>query len=151
MLLAPEPPYPPAGGGAIRTASILHFLASRFRVHLVSFTVGEGPDPAGGLPSGLVAQVDWVRLPAHSKGMAARTLRNTGRLLRGVLPLSDRFCGPASREHVARAIEGRSYELAVIEHFWCASYIEILRRQAASVVLDMHNIESALHSHCART
>ncbi|MBI3664969.1 MAG: glycosyltransferase [Acidobacteria bacterium] len=150
LLLAPEPPYPPAGGGAIRTASILHFLASRFRVHLVTFTVGDGSPPGTGLPAGLVAQLDWVRLPVHSRSVFARALRNAGRLLRGVLPLSDRFCGPEGREQVARAVSGRSYELAVVEHFWCASYGETLRRHAGFVVLDMHNIESALHARCAR-
>jgi glycosyltransferase involved in cell wall biosynthesis len=147
LLLAPEPPYPMAGGGAVRTASISCFLASRFRLHLVTFWAG--PDSPGVFPREAAEKLDWIHLPAHRKDLATRVLRNMGRLFRGVPPLTDRFCGAASRGQVARAIAGRRYELAVIEHFWCAPYEELLRRHAQHVIMDMHNIESALHARCA--
>jgi len=134
----------------MRTASILHFLAAHFRVHLVCFTAGEAVAGGDPWPADTVDDRDWVSLPVHRKSWAARALRNSARWLRGVAPLSDRFCGSGSREQVARAISGRQYELAVVEHFWCASYLEMLRRAARRVVLDMHNIESALHAQCAR-
>lgn len=149
LVLAPEPPYPMAGGGAIRTASITEFLTSRFRLHLVTFRVGA--DFPGSFPGDAAERLDWIDLPAHRKDLATRVLRNASRLVRGVPPLTDRFCGPRSREQVARAIAGRRYEVAVIEHFWCAPYEDLLRRQAAHVVIDMHNIESALHAGCAST
>ena len=147
LLLAPEPPFPPAGGGAIRTGSVLDFLAKRYRVHLLTFRVGEG----GAVAAEGVERLDWVRLPSHSRNGGVRMARNAWRLARGVLPLSDRFSGSQSRQQVARAMAGRRYEIAVAEHFWCATYVDLLREHSAMVILDLHNIESALHQHCSRS
>ena len=151
LLVAPEPPYPINGGGAMRTASLLHFLASRFRLHLVTFALGEGPDPEDPLPPNTVERLDWIHLPHHHKNTAARMARNAGRLMRGVLPLTDRFCGPPSLQQAARAVAGRRYALAVLEHFWCAAYLDLLRSQTDCVAIDMVDIESALHARCAHT
>ncbi len=135
----------------MRTASLLHFLAQRYRLHVVTFAVGGDGDSGDPLPAGTAAQLDWIRLPRHSKNVAARITRNGARLLRGVLPLTDRFCEPRVREQVARVVGGRRYRLAVLEHFWCAPYLEMLRSQADAVIMDMTDIESALHATCARS
>src|SRR5437016_4865444 len=37
LVLAPEAPYPLAGGGALRTASLLHYLAGTRAVDLIVF------------------------------------------------------------------------------------------------------------------
>jgi glycosyltransferase involved in cell wall biosynthesis len=145
LLLAPEPPFPVAGGGAIRTASLARFLAGHFRLHLVTFAAGEAPVA----PPEIADRIDWVRLPAHGKTPAARMARNAGRLWRGVPPLTDRFCEPASREQVARALAGKRYRVAVVEHFWCAPYVDLVRQHADYTVLDLHNIESVLHQYSA--
>jgi len=129
----------------MRTASLCAFLASRYRLHVVTFAVGDPPPT----PAPAADRWDWVRLPVHRRDLAARSIRNASRLARGVLPLSDRFSQPDSLSQVARAIAGRRYEVAVVEHFWCASYHDLLAGQAACVVMDMHNIESALHARCA--
>jgi glycosyltransferase involved in cell wall biosynthesis len=39
----------------------------------------------------------------------------------------------------------------VIEHFWCAPYYDQVAPSCACTVLDLHNIESALHQRCALT
>jgi len=149
LVLAPEPPYPVAGGGPIRTASLCRFLADRGRVHLITF--GVGPASRREIPAELAHQVDWVDLPAHSKSLPVRMARNAARLLRGTLPLTDRFTESGVRGQVARAVAGRRYRVAVIEHFWCAPYRPLLVQHADQVVLDMHNVESALHERCATT
>ncbi len=149
LLLSPESPYPTAGGGAIRTASVLEFLSQRFRVHLVAFALHGDEEHAP--PDGIVERLDWIRLPRHSQSLAARGWRNASRLLRGVLPLVDRFSAPSSREQLAHAIGDRGYALAVIEHFWCAPYVDMLRAQSRGIVLNLHNVESALAAGCART
>jgi hypothetical protein len=41
--------------------------------------------------------------------------------------------------------------VAVVEHFWCAPYIEQLERIAGRCVLNLHNVESVLHEACAAT
>ncbi|MEI9811969.1 MAG: glycosyltransferase family 4 protein [Acidobacteriota bacterium] len=81
-------------------------------------------------------------LPPHSKSLAARGARNVGRLIRSKPPLFDRFSGCEGQ--ISAAIPARHYELAVIEHFWCASYASLLRPLCDRLMLDMHNIESEL-------
>ncbi len=149
LLLSPEAPYPLAGGGAIRTASMLHFLAARYRVHLVSFRVEHQEGSGVEWPPGTVTRVDWVSLPHHGRSSARRAARNAARLARGVLPLSDRFSTPDARRQLSAALDGRRYGVAVVEHFWCASCLPLLRRHARSVAINLHNIESALHHGCA--
>jgi glycosyltransferase involved in cell wall biosynthesis len=147
LLLAPEAPYPIAGGGALRTASLLHHLAARYDVDLIVFRQPGAPDPARDLPPCLVRSVFPIELPWNGRSLAARAWRNASRVARGVPPLVDRFAGFG--EAVARAIEGRQYEVAVVEHFWCAPYQEQVAPVACRTVLDLHNVESLLHARCA--
>jgi len=136
-----------AGGGALRTASLLHYLASRYDVDLVVFRQPGAPDPAKHLPPGLAHRVVSLELSPNSRTFAARALRNASRVARQVPPLVDRFSGFG--DAVARAIAGRRYEVAVVEHFWCAPYQEQISPAARRTVLDLHNIESVLHARCA--
>ncbi len=151
LLLSPEPPYPLTGGGAMRSGSLLHLLARRRAVHLVTFRQPGSPDPSSSLPPGLVNSLTVIDLPYHKKGASARVRRNARRLLRGVLPLTDRFAQAPIRNEVFRSIQGKRYGVAVIEHFWCAPYLTMLRECADCVILDLHNIESVLHEGCARS
>ena len=151
VFLSPEPPYPLAGGGPARSSSLLHWLAGRFQVHLITFADGQAPNPEPDLPRGLVDRFSCIDLPHHHKGPASRLYRNTGRLIRGELPLTDRFGQAQSLQRVALATEDEQFDIAVIEHFWCAQYLKVLRSKAKKVVLDLHNIESVLHDGCART
>src|SRR5664280_1776076 len=114
LLLAPETPYPLAGGGALRTASMLHYLARGYDVDLVVFRQPGGEDPAKYLPAGLVRHIATIDLPANSRGLAAKAVRNAVRLGRAVPPLVDRFSGFDGA--VEGAIAGRSYEIGVVEH-----------------------------------
>ena len=59
----------------------------------------------------------------------------------------DRFAGFGSQ--IGAAIRGQRYEVAVIEHFWCAPYWEQAAAVSDSTLLDLHNIESILHERCA--
>jgi glycosyltransferase involved in cell wall biosynthesis len=135
----------------VRSASLLHFLAQHFQVHLVTFVEEGSPNPEPFLPKGLVDHITTIYLPFHDKRTVSRIYRNTGRLIRGKLPLDDRFTERQSLRRVALATEGPRYEVAVIEHFWCARYLNLLRARARRVVLDLHNVESVLHEGCSRT
>ena len=84
LLLAAETPYPLAGGGALRTASLLHYLAGRYDTDLLVFRQPDSPDPARALPPGLARRVLVLDLPANSRAPAARILRNAVRLARRV-------------------------------------------------------------------
>ena len=54
LLLAPESPYPMRGGGAIRTASLLHYLAQKYDVDLLAFRQPGAPHPSTSTPQNLV-------------------------------------------------------------------------------------------------
>jgi glycosyltransferase involved in cell wall biosynthesis len=135
----------------LRSASLLHFLAQRFRVHLLTFVEDGSPNPEPFLPKGLVDNITTIYLPRHNKRTVSRIYRNTRRLIGGRLPLDDRFTERHSLRRVQLATDGRGYELAVIEHFWCARYLDLLRTRARRIVLDLHNVESVLHEACSRT
>jgi glycosyltransferase involved in cell wall biosynthesis len=143
LFLSAEAPYPMTGGGAIRTASVLEYLAQRFCVHAIFFREPGAPHPAAAIPPGRVDRVDVVGLPVHSKRPLARALRNASRLARNRPPLFDRFSG--FERAIAEFVSGRQYAAAVLEHFWIAPYVELLRPRAKRVVLDLHNIDSAWH------
>jgi glycosyltransferase involved in cell wall biosynthesis len=149
LLLAPETPYPLAGGGALRTASLLHYLARSYDVDLLVFRQPGAAHPGDHLPAGLARRVIAIDLPANGRGLAARALRNAVRVTRAVPPLVDRFSGFARQ--VEAAVAGRRYELGIVEHFWCAPYVEQLADVCARTVLDLHNVESHLHQRCAET
>lgn len=57
LVLAPETPYPLAGGGALRTASLLHYLRTRYEVDLLVFREPGAADPRAGMPAGLVRRL----------------------------------------------------------------------------------------------
>jgi glycosyltransferase involved in cell wall biosynthesis len=81
-------------------------------------------------------------LRPHSKALAARVWRNSRRMVRGRPPLLDRYSGYEGQ--LAKTVEGRTYDLGVVEHFWCAPYADLLRPHCRRLVLDLHNIESQL-------
>jgi glycosyltransferase involved in cell wall biosynthesis len=147
LVLAPEAPYPLAGGGALRTASLVHYLARTRPVDLIVFRQPGAPDPAEQLPAGLARRVSVILLPATGRGRAARAVRNSARLLRGVPPLVDRFAG--FEREVAEAIAGRHYGIGLIEHSWCAPYWDRIAPACQRTALDLHNVESLLHARCA--
>jgi glycosyltransferase involved in cell wall biosynthesis len=149
LFLTPEAPYPAAGGGTIRSASVLEYLASRYVVDVIVFREPGASDPARSIPRHLPGEVLVLDLPYHSKAPLARLTRNMGRLLRGTPPLNDRFAGFASA--ISGFLRGRRYDLAVIEHFWCAPYWQEIAPQSSIVVLDMHNLESVLLGRSAET
>ncbi|MEP7352742.1 MAG: glycosyltransferase family 4 protein [Acidobacteriota bacterium] len=119
LLLTPEAPGLGLGGGGLRIECMRQYLRQRYDVTVLTFD-----------------------LPVHSKSTVAKTLRNAGRLLRGRPPLFDRFSGQEAQ--LIPQLEGLAYDVGVIEHFWCASYLPLLKQHCARVVIDLHNIESEL-------
>ena len=133
LILAPECPYPAVGGGPLRTASLIEYLSQKYDVDLVVF------QEQGQL---VPAYASVIPLRYHSRSPFARVLRNASRFVRGVPPLNDRFAGyelPVKRP----------YDVAIIEHFWCAGYLDALN--CGEVWLNLHNIESVLYRSSARS
>lgn len=121
LLVSPEQPGLGMGGGALRSESLLQYLRRDYDVDVVTFTLRE-----------------------HSKSLASRVTRNAVRFLKNKPPLFDRYSGYEDQ------LPPGPYDLAVVEHFWCASYADVLRTRASRLMLDLHNIESELaatHAH----
>lgn len=149
LMLAPEAPYPVVGGGPLRTASVLEYLAQSFTLEVIVFREPGAPDPRSRFPPGLVRRVDVVDLPYHGKDTLSRAARNFHRFVRGAPPLVDRFSGFDSE--LRALLNGRSYDIGVVEHFWCARYGRVLREFCGRLWLNLHNIESVLLERCAET
>jgi glycosyltransferase involved in cell wall biosynthesis len=145
-MISPEAPYPLDGGGALRTASLLQYLSSQYDVDLIAFR-HPGQQIAEMLPAGLVRRTETVSLRPHKNNLAARVARNAIRVVRLKPPLLDRFSG-YEREMEA-VLQGSTYDVAVLEHFWAASYLPLAKRHARSAILNLHNVESAWHHSCA--
>ena len=143
LFLSPESPYPAIGGGPLRSASLLEYLSRHFSVHAIVFKQEGDPDPARFIPADWLEKLDVLQLPRHSKGAVARATRNSIRMFRNRPPLVDRFSG---FEHaIGKLVGGQQYDAAVVEHFWCAPYVDQLRPHSKLVILDLHNIESVWH------
>jgi glycosyltransferase involved in cell wall biosynthesis len=142
-MLSPEAPYPLNGGGAYRTASLLHYFARIAPVDLIF--ISNNGEPAL-LPENLVRSQKVIPLPHHRRDPLARYARNALRAARGTPPLIDRLSGlgPAIRE----AIAGQHYDIGVVEHFWCAPYVSEMFRACSRTILNLHNVESVLHQRC---
>ena len=148
LFLAPEAPYPLAGGGPMRSASILECLAQSYDVDVIVFREPDAVDPILKFPAGLVKNITVIDLPFHSRDLHARALRNFRRFAKGIPPLVDRFSGFDTR--IAAALKGRRYALAIIEHFWCAGYGALIQQHSDRVILDLHNVESVLLARCGQ-
>ncbi len=146
LVICPESPYPPVGGGALRTASLVEYLADRYTLDAVVFRAPGGDDPRDTLLARRARRVLVLDLPYHRRNKAARACRNLRRLWRGVPPLVERFSG--FDDEIRAFAAGTPYRLAVVEHFWCAPYAAALRAPGRRLVLDLHNVESALHAGC---
>jgi len=149
LFLVPAAPYPMHGGGALRSASVLEYLARRYDVDVIVFREPWAPDPAPLFPPVIRGEILVLGLPRHHNDPISRAARNAQRMARGVPPLMDRFHGFAAP--ISAFLHGRRYEVAVIEHFWCAPYFEQIAPVSRKTVLDLHNIESMLHRRCAAT
>ena len=140
LVISPEAPYPPMGGGALRTASVIDYFAKRYNIDVITFR--ESGAERLEFPTDRVRNVLVLDLPRHSKSGAARFARNARRFVMNQPPLVDRYSGFSAR--IDEWMGDRVYDLAVIEHFWCAPYAAQLRDKADQMILDLHNIESAL-------
>jgi glycosyltransferase involved in cell wall biosynthesis len=126
----------------MRTACLLEYLARKYTLDVIAFREPGALHPRETFPRDIARTIYVVDLPFHAKTPMARAIRNLSRVARGAPPLVDRFDG-------FRLPIERSYDVAVIEHFWCAGYLGQIRPHARRVVLDLHNIESVLLDRCA--
>ena len=150
LFLSPEAPYPIAGGGS---------LAIGFTAGISGGPLRRGCDrlpPTGGARSGRPDS-----RPAGSQHHGAGSAQATGAASpRGHCAMRGGWCGVCRRWSTGlRAFRppspkrwaGGHYDIGVIEHSWCAPYLEQIPPVCSRTVLDLHNVESVLHARCAAT
>ncbi len=141
LILTPEAPYPITGGGSLRTASLVEYFRSRnVDLHVITWQEPGASDPRAAFPSDI--RVDVLELPFHNRGKLAKAARNLGRFARSVPPLTDRFRG--FERQLTDLIRGRSWDVALFEHFWVAEYGRVLRGAAKRLIIDLVDVESVL-------
>ncbi len=136
LFISPEPPYPADGGGAIRSACMLEWLARRTSVSALVCGTPESRVHE------LCHRVECVELPYHSRGTFPRVWRNLDRALRGIPPLVDRFSAREIQVALDRLLEDGPFDVAVFEHFWMAQWIHMVRPHCEIAILDLHNREA---------
>ena len=140
LVVSPEAPYPAVGGGPLRTASLIDYLARRYNVDVITFR--ENPGDERPFPADRVRNVLVLDLPDHARTPLARALRNVRRFAGARPPLLDRYSGFGGQ--ISQWAGERVYNLTLVEHFWCAPYAGALRDHSERLVLDLHNVESVL-------
>lgn len=137
LFLTSTLPYPPVDGWRIRANQLLQALASEHDVTLLSFRTPRDPADAVVALGRLCNRVEIVR---RSPRYSARdlVLGVLGRLPFSVL----NYRVPAMRAKVAEIVTSTPPDIIQVEDIHMAQYV--LPLQGPRLVLDMHNIESAL-------
>jgi len=140
LMLSPEPPYPLDGGGAYRTASLVHYFSRFADVDLIPHLGERQADPSAA-GSGSFAKGNRPAAarqgnagPVHSQCRPGAARRSS----------ADRP-PERTRPGAGRSSRGRRYDIGIVEHFWCAPYVSQIRNVCEQTVLEsaQHRIGAA--------
>lgn len=144
LMLAPYPPYPPRGGGALRVYNLARGLAARHELTLLSFA----PDAAAAAAmaplrelGGLVTVIGPPR-----RGLARRALTTVGS------PLPDMALRNRSApfaEALSRLLAAGRYDVVQAESIELAGYALAARGLGPRLALDQFNAEYLLQRRAA--
>ena len=141
LFLTPQLPYPPQKGTALRNWGLIHGLAERHRISLLSFRSPEQEvDPAPPLAS-ICERILTVPQPERSRRERLwdmLTTRQPDMALRLSSHLYD--------QELKKLLEGNVFDVIQIEGIELAPYLDTVRSlaQDAVVVFDDHNCEYLL-------
>jgi glycosyltransferase involved in cell wall biosynthesis len=144
LILAPYPPFPPRGGGALRVYHLIRGLADRHEVTLLSFAP-DGAAVAALAPLRSLCRVATV--PAPPRRSLARRAFTT---LASPLPdMALRNAAPAYAEALSRTLAAGRYDVVQAESIEMAGYARAARGLGARLVLDEFNAEYLLQRRAA--
>jgi glycosyltransferase involved in cell wall biosynthesis len=146
LILAPYPPYPPRGGGALRIYHLLRGLAARHDVTLLSFV----PNPAA------AAALAPLRETVQVVTVVGPLPRSLGRraLTTLISPLPDmalRNESPAFADGLSRLVASEHFDWIQVESIEMAGYGLALQGLGMRLVLDQFNAEYVLQRRAALT
>ncbi len=133
LFLTPQLPYPPRQGAALRNWGLIHELATRHEVHLLSF--GEGERPPG------LASVTTLPEPERGKVQRLRTL-----LTSGEPDMAQRLYSPAFAAKLADLLATHALDVVQVEGIEMVPYaLPYLGNAGGPLwVYDAHNAEAEL-------
>ena len=142
LLLSHKPPWPPVDGGTFATWQLARGLAAAgHRVDILSLATSKHP-PAGDPPDGLGVKQEVVSIDTSLR--VPQALRSLGSEI--PYPVA-RFESAELRER----LRGRSADLAQIDGFPMALYLETLQSATRVQTIRVHNDEGSLWSQRAAT
>ena len=141
LFLAPQLPYPPYQGTALRNWGLVSGLARNHAVSLLSFVApGQDPQPESPLAAACEA-VETVPQPARSLPQRLRDL-----VLTGQPDMALRLESPVFRQRLADWLVRESFDVVHIEGIELAPYLDVLEaaRPRPLILFDDHNCEYLL-------
>ena len=148
LFLTPQIPYPPHQGTALRNWGLLHGLAARHRVSLLSFRgPGQDADPAPPL-SAACARVETVEQPGRSLGRRLRDLALTRQP-----DMALRLESAAFRKKLTDWLAREAFDVVHVEGIELAPYIDLLESTSPRpfILFDNHNCEFLLQKRACLT
>lgn len=144
LLLAPYPPFPPRGGGALRIYHLLTGLAARHDLTLLTFA------PDAGAIAALAPLRDHCRVATvigpQPRGLARRAIST----LASPLPdMALRNASPAFAEALSRLLAAERFDIVQAESIELAGFALQARELASRLVLDEFNAEYLLQRRAA--
>ena len=144
LVVAQSAPWPPRGGGDLRTANTLAALASAgLRTGLVALT----------RPRTRVARRDGVEtwFPLRAERAAEDPARALDWIREPGGHPSDRWWTSQARTTVEEALAELDPQLVVLEHLWTRRTLELSSASSRHTVLGSQNVEGPLHETLARS
>jgi glycosyltransferase involved in cell wall biosynthesis len=144
LLLAPYPPFPPRGGGALRIYNLLKGLAARHELTLLSFA----PDEAALRALGPLR--DRCRVATVPSPPRRSPLRRAATTLLSPLPdMALRNGSRAYAEALSRVLARERFDVVQAESIEMAGYALAARGLGSRLVLDEFNAEYLLQRRAA--
>lgn len=149
--LTTELPFPPTGGGRVRSLAELRLLASLPEVEgvrVLALHEGDGSAADARALEAAVPKVSVAPLVFHPIHVF-RHPRHVPRLLfvrlaKRVPYLAAKWDGTALRRAIVAELRARPYQVVYMDHLGMAMYLPEVRKYAprARIVLEQHNVES---------
>ncbi len=146
LLLTPQLPYPPHQGTTIRNWGLIHHLARRHQVSLLSFLEpGQALERADPLLE-VCAQVETVPTPP-ARSLARRACDT---LIRPLPDMALRLASPAFAERLVAWLDRAPFDVVHVEGIEMTPYLDRVLERVPVVILDDHNCEYKLQKSYAQ-
>jgi glycosyltransferase involved in cell wall biosynthesis len=144
LVVAPDCPFPPVGGGQLRIHHCLRALAGRHDLTLVAFDWGRKAD-APPFPLRVV-EVPWAMSPLYERmiyGEGEASERAHAELARTGEPFLVGYYQSAAMEEALRRVTRDPFDLVILENTFMARFLPALPPDVPKVLV-LHNVLSLM-------